>query len=335
MRWMKMKKINSKLLFGVFALLLSAVVVFCGVQIRQEYSNRQKDIDAFAKLAELAEIKEPDEPKETAELRNVEDTDEESDAPALTVRHDIPLLVSRNSDCIGWITIDNTAVDYPVMHTPDRPQKYLRRNFYQQYSDSGVPFLDYRCTLDSDNLIIYGHNMRNGTMFSALKDYLNDGHPASHPTILLETEDGAHEFKIFAVVSVDKLDTWYNFIHAETEDDFNDAIQRIIQNAHYTDRDIPEYGDRLLTLSTCYGSTKSSRLIIIAEEEKANVWQTESADAGTDGGNSDERLLRYDPARFRKVFVRPLCCWRQLPFRLGHPRIPSVHRGTGHSVTAR
>ena len=95
-----MKKINSRLLFGVFALLLSAVVVFCGVQIWQEYSSRQKDIDAFAELAELVEIKEPDAPKETAELRNVEDTDEESDAPALTVRHDIPLLVSRNSDCI-------------------------------------------------------------------------------------------------------------------------------------------------------------------------------------------------------------------------------------------
>ena len=330
-----MKKINSRLLFGVFALLLSAVVVFCGVQIRQEYSSRRKDIDVFAKLAELAEINEPDEPKEATELRNGEDADGESNAPALTVRHDIPLLVGRNSDCIGWLSIENTAVDYPVMHTPDRPQKYLRRNFYQQYSDSGVPFLDYRCTLDSDNLIIYGHNMRNGTMFSALKDYLNDGHPASHPTILLETEDGAHEFKIFAVVSVDKLDTWYNFIHAETEDDFNDAIQRIIQNAHYTDGDIPEYGDRLLTLSTCYGSTRSSRLIIIAREEKANVWKTESTDTGTDGGDSDEGLLRYDFARFRKVFVRPLCCWRQLPFRLGHPRIPSFHRGTGHSVTAR
>ena len=124
-----MKKINSRLLFGVFALLLSAVVAFCGVQIRQEYSSRRKDIDVFAKLAELAEIKEPDEPKEATELRNGEDTDEESDAPALTVRHDIPLLVSQNSDCIGWISIENTAVDYPVMHTPDRPQKYLRRNF--------------------------------------------------------------------------------------------------------------------------------------------------------------------------------------------------------------
>ena len=332
---MKKTKAKSKLLYAVLALLLSAVVVFCGVQIRQEYSSRRKDIDVFAKLAELAEIKEPDEPKEATELRNGEDADGESNAPALTVRHDIPLLVSRNSDCIGWLSIENTAVDYPVMHTPDWPQKYLRRNFYQQYSDSGVPFLDYRCTLDSDNLIIYGHNMRNGTMFSALKDYLNDGHPASHPTILLETEDGAHEFKIFAVVSVDKLDTWYSFIDAESEDAFNEAVQRIIQNAYYTNGDAPEYGDRLLTLSTCYGSTRSSRLIIIAREEKANVWKTESTDTGTDGGDSDEGLLRYDFARFRKVFVRPLCCRRQLPFRLGHPRIPFVHRGTGHSVTAR
>ena len=194
-------------------------------------------------------------------------------------------LQAENSDCIGWITIDNTVVDYPVMHTPEWPQKYLRMNFYQQYSDSGVPFLDYRCTLDSDNLIIFGHNMRNGTMFSTLKDYLNEGRLASDPTILLETEDGVHEFTIFAVACVDKLDSWYSFINAESEDAFNEAVQRIIQNAYYTNGDAPEYGDRLLTLSTCYGSTRSSRLIIIAKEEKANVWKTEIADAGTDGGN--------------------------------------------------
>lgn len=282
---MKKTKLNPKHLYAIFAFLLSAVVVFCGVQIWQEYSSRQKDIDAFAELSELAEIKEPDEPKETAEpdtdgdAENSDtdsDTQEEQENPVLTPRHDIPLLISQNSDCIGWITIDNTAVDYPVMHTPEWPQKYLRMNFYQQYSDSGVPFLDYRCTLDSDNLIIFGHNMRNGTMFSTLKDYLNEGRLASDPTILLETEDGVHEFTIFAVACVDKLDSWYSFINAESEDAFNEAVQRIIQNAYYTNGDAPEYGDRLLTLSTCYGSTRSSRLIIIAKEEKANLYDQRS-----------------------------------------------------------
>lgn len=330
---MKKIKINSRLLFGALSLLLSAVVVFCGVQIWQEYSSRQKDIDAFAELAELAEITEPDEPKENAEPDGDKDTDEEfdfemseeSDDPTPTVRHDILLLVNQNSDCIGWISIENTAVDYPVMHTPDWPQKYLRMNFYQQYSDSGVPFLDYRCTLDSDNLIIFGHNMRNGTMFSALKDYLNEGHLASHPTILFETKDGAHEFTIFAIACVDKLDSWYSFINAESEDAFNEAVQRIIQIAYYTNGDAPKYGDRLLTLSTCYGSTRSSRLIIIAKEENANVWQTESVDAGTDGGNQDEGLLRYDFARYREILIRPLCYWRQLPICVGYPRISPLH----------
>lgn len=332
---MKKTKAKSKLLYAVLALLLSAVVVFCGVQIWQEYSSRQKDIDTFSELAELAEIKEFDEPKETAEPEKDGDGDigdeadpdmkEEQEDPAPALRHDIPLLISQNSDCIGWISIDNTAVDYPVMHNPDWPQKYLRMNFYQQYRDSGVPFLDYRCTLDSDNLIIFGHNMRNGTMFSSLKEYLNDGRLSSNPTILLETEDGAHAFTIFAVACVDKLDSWYSFINAESEDDFNEAVQRIVQNAYYTNGDAPEYGDRLLTLSTCYGSTRSSRLIIIAKEENANVWKTESADAGTDGGNSDEGLLRYDFTRLREILVRPLCCWRQLPICVGYPRISPLH----------
>lgn len=328
---MKKTKFNCKHLYAILAFLLSAVVVFCGVQIWQEYSSRQKDIDAFAELSELAEIKEPDEPKETVEpdadsIHEDTDAEEEIEESVPTVRHDIPLLMSQNDECIGWITIDDTAVDYPVMHTPDWPQKYLRMNFYQQYSDSGVPFLDYRCTQESDNLIIFGHNMRNGTMFSSLKDYLNDGHLAAHPTILLETEDGAHEFTIFAVACVDKLDSWYSFINAESEDAFNEAVHRIIQNSYYTNGDAPEYGDRLLTLSTCYGSTRSSRLIIIAKEEKANgIWQTEGTDSGTDGGNQDEGLLRYDFARYREILIRPLYCWRQLPICVGYPRISPLH----------
>lgn len=176
-----------------------------------------------------------------------------------------------------------------------------------------------------DFFSIFGHNMRNGTMFSSLREYLNEGRLSSDPTILLEMEDGAHEFIIFAVACVDKLDSWYSFINAESEDAFNEAVQRIIQNAYFTNGDAPEYGDRLLTLSTCYGSTRSSRLIIIAKEENANVWKTESADAGTDGGNSDEGLLRYDIARLREILVRPLCCWRQLPICMGYPRISPLH----------
>lgn len=79
--------------------------------------------------------------------------------------HSISELTSMNSDCFGWISIKGTNINYPVMHTPDNPQMYLNRNFYCEYSFSGVPFLDGRCSADSTNLIIYGHHMNNGTMF--------------------------------------------------------------------------------------------------------------------------------------------------------------------------
>ena len=83
-------------------------------------------------------------------------------------KKDISPLFSENPDFIAWINIQGTKLDYPVMHTPKQPEKYLRLDFHQKYSRHGVPFLDGRCTLESDNLIIYGHNMKDGTMFCLL-----------------------------------------------------------------------------------------------------------------------------------------------------------------------
>ena len=73
-----------------------------------------------------------------------------------------------NNDCFGWLSISGTNINYPVMHTPNNPQEYLHKNFYGEYSQNGVPFLDSRCAEDSSNLIVYGHNMNNGTMFADL-----------------------------------------------------------------------------------------------------------------------------------------------------------------------
>lgn len=75
----------------------------------------------------------------------------------------------------GWITIEGTPVNYPVMFTPDQPDFYLKHGFDKEYSAYGVPFVGENCTLSprSDNLIIYGHHMKNGTMFAALADYEN------------------------------------------------------------------------------------------------------------------------------------------------------------------
>ena len=154
---------------------------------------------------------------------------------------DLSALFAQNRDCIAWLCIPDTTINYPVMHTPNNPQKYLRRSFYGEYSQSGVPFLDSRCSLDSTNLIIYGHNMKNGTMFSDLGKYLDDTFLGEHSTIELQTADGVQCFTVTEVLKTDIYDQWYERISRD---------------------DRKQY----LVLSTCYGSAKSGRLLIIATE---------------------------------------------------------------------
>ena len=221
-----------------FCLLLSAVAVIAGVNIYSELKERQKEKEDFASVAEIAKL-----PMTEAPAESVTDTETETSAEPTeqsATEHNIPALIAVNGDCIGWLSIDGTNISYPVMYTPSEPQKYLRRNFYGEYSQSGVPFLDGRCDLQSTNLIIYGHNMKNGTMFSDLKKYVNREFLNTHRTVKFETTDGVQTFIITEALKTNTSDAWYDRIAAED--------------------------GRQLILSTCYGSGKDGRLLIIAAE---------------------------------------------------------------------
>lgn len=214
-----------------FCLLLSAAAVLSGMKIHSELKERQKEKEDFAAVSRIAE------PTVTAEQTESEQA-EPTEEPA--AERNIPALIAANTDCIGWLSIDGTNISYPVMYTPHDPQKYLRRNFYGKYSQSGVPFLDGRCDLQSTNLIIYGHNMKNGTMFSDLKRYVGRDFLNTHRTVKFETTDGVQTFAVAEVLKANTADPWYDRITCED--------------------------GRHLILSTCYGSGKDGRLLIIAAE---------------------------------------------------------------------
>ncbi len=176
-------------------------------------------------------------------------------------------LMAQNSDCIGWLRIEGTNLDYPVMHSPDEPLRYINKNFYGKKSSAGVPFLDGRCDLtNSDNLIFYGHRMKNGTMFSCLKKYTSKEYYDNHPTVELTTSDGYHRFDIFAVVTTTKTDSWYCFTKFVNENEFNSVLNLTLSKSLYDTGLRPEYGQRLISLSSCYGSGKNGRIIIIGME---------------------------------------------------------------------
>ena len=222
-----------------FCLLLSAAAVLSGVKIHSELKERQKEKKDFASVAEIAKLPMTEAPAESVTDAETETSAEPTERPA--AERNIPALIAANTDCIGWLSIDGTNISYPIMHTPSDPQKYLRRNFYGKYSQSGVPFLDGRCDIRSTNLIIYGHNMKNGTMFSDLKRYVDRDFLNAHRTVKFETADGVQTFIVTEALKTNTSDAWYNRIASED-------------------------GSRCLILSTCYGSGKDGRLLIIAAE---------------------------------------------------------------------
>lgn len=258
----------------VLFFLLSAVCVLSGIMIWRELFQQKEEKAAFDTLAELITLEQsgPEAPAKAAhpwEGTQDGDTQAEGSVEPAHTRNLTPLF-EQNPDCVGWICIPDTEVDYPVMHTPDNPQKYLRQDFYGQYSASGVPFLEGRCSLEGAHLILYGHNMKNGTMFGSLKQYTDKDYLAAHPAIEFETASGCVQYEVFAVAVVNKYDDWYSFLGAADEAAYQEQLSRIREKALLVTEAVPVCGKQLLTLSTCYGSGSDTRLIVIAVETVAD-----------------------------------------------------------------
>ena len=195
-------------------------------------------------------------------------------------------LYAENPDIIGWLTIPGTNVDYPVMLTPDEPEKYIHKNFNGIYSIGGLPFMEDECSMDpeSDNLIIYGHNMKNGTQFQNLMNYTMKKYWEEHPRILFST---LYEERTYEIISAfydqiysprDKVFKFYQFIDAKDEADFENAMKHYKEKAEYDTGVTAEYGDRLITLVTCSYHIDYGRFVVVAKEITPEVPETVPAE---------------------------------------------------------
>ena len=235
---------------------------------RQFIESKEKQ-DSFHELAEsvLLEVAEPKptpapQPSQEPGVRPTPDADPKAPPPTLEPVHDIAALQDMNPDCIGWITVPGTLIDYPVMWTPDEPEHYLRTAFDGTYSSYGVPFMDARCRLDSDNLILYSHNKFDGSMFTALIHYGDLGYFEEHRTVLFETMDGVRQYNIFAVCRANAYDSKiYQSIDFANKKDFLDVVQADSQ--YYVGP--KESAKKFITLSTCDISRQNGRWVVVGE----------------------------------------------------------------------
>lgn len=183
-------------------------------------------------------------------------------------------LKKQNNDIIGWIEIENTIINYPVLQCEDN-NFYMTHNYKKEYSAEGSIFLDkdYNWELPSSNLLLYGHNNKNKTMFAELLNYKEESYYKEHPTIRFTTLAEDKTYEIIAVFksrvyykSEKDVFRYYYFINAENEEEYNNYINESKKASLYDTGKTATYGDQLLTLSTCEYSQEDGRFVVVAKK---------------------------------------------------------------------
>lgn len=222
------------------------------------------------------------EPSETTVATTVaeestEPTETETTVPEETTPPILPHLAemaAKNSDMIGWIQIAGTKLDYPLMYSSEDNEKYLHKDINGIFSIGGLPYVDSKCSIDprSDNWVIYGHNMKNGTQFRTLMQYEKKSFWKENPVIHLCTLYEEKEYEIMAAFydriyyRSENVFKFYQFIDAEDEEDFNYAVKQFKKKSIYDTGITAEYGDHLITLVTCTYNEQNGRFVVVARE---------------------------------------------------------------------
>lgn len=165
-------------------------------------------------------------------------------------------------------------MNYPVMQSPQEPNFYLKHGFDKEYTDYGCPYMSESCDVNkpSDNLIVYGHHMKNGTMFSDLEKFKSKDFWEEHKTFRFDTLYVKQTYEIIAVFKTavytgsENEFRYFQFVDAATKEQFDGYIQRAKEKAFYDTGVSAEYGDKLITLSTCEYSGQNSRLVVVAKK---------------------------------------------------------------------
>ena len=253
------------------ALLCSVVAVVClgyfGIYTYQASRTERE----FARLAAYKE-KEQDLLVQEVTVSPLIHYTEEGERVIPEVLDEYKNLYNSNKRLIGWLKIDDTKIDYPVMQTTNN-EYFLNHNFNQQSDRNGALFLDKDCDVlePSTNLIIYGHHMKSGNMFGTLDKYSSEEFYKEHPVIQFDSiyEKGTYEVmyvvrsKIYS--EEDVVFKYYQFIDAGSEQEFNSNMQEMASMSLYDTGVTASYGDRLLTLSTCDYYVDDGRFVVVAK----------------------------------------------------------------------
>lgn len=271
----------KKWMYNVLICIFAAVFIVSGAMLAFYYWNAYVQESRYESLSQLR----PSENDRTAsgqvspdgetasvvaEPETVEITDPKTGEKRRILVEFLELF-KLNNDIVGWLTIPSIEINYPVMHTPDAPDYYLRRNFDKEKSNRGCLFVQPECDVfaPSDNITIYGHHMRDGSMFGQLDKFQDPHFRQENPYIYFDTLTALHTYEIISVflttATIGEGFAYHQFVNAEDETAFNHFIDMCKELELYSTGVEASYGDKLICLSTCEYSQSNGRLVVVAK----------------------------------------------------------------------
>lgn len=265
------KEIKRQNLMRDMLILLLLVIGFFSIGYFVKYYVSAEKVQKDAE--EIAELKDE---KYADILKNVQPVvtkNYEEEVVIPDILDEYLALYNKNKSLIGWIKIADTIIDYPVMQTTDN-EYYLKHNFNQQNDSNGCIFMDYNCDviLGNDNWILYGHHMKSGKMFAILQSYAKQDYYEKHKIVQFDTiyEKGTYEvmyaFRSHIYNSDEVAFKYYQFIDASSKEEFDSNMEEMEALNLINTGVTAQYGDRLLTLSTCDYQEANGRFVVVCKK---------------------------------------------------------------------
>lgn len=265
----------KKTVFTVVVVLLLIAFAVSAFMVGSYLLESRQQAQRREELAQMAaEATNPSTDATTTPEGTQESTDatEDTEPPEPTMVPGVEVYYNENQDTVGYLEIPGTKLANPVVQTPDDPNYYLKRDFDKNPSDWGTIYAWGSADLErpSDNVTLFGHTMKDGSMFACLHNYTSKEYWEENQLIIFNTRTGYHTYRIFAVFKVSAnigSFAYHQFVDAATPEEFNDFVAncKALGAKYYYDTGItPVYGDKLLTLSTCEYTLDNGRFVVCA-----------------------------------------------------------------------
>ena len=258
-------------LFFSFLIIISTIYIIDFFSLKKEAEEESNLLNTIKIEEKVENIQE--EIKEDTKIEANEVLKEETERML-----QVKTLQEENSDIIGWLEIEGTSINYPVLQGTDN-EYYMTHNYKKEKSKNGSIFLtkDYDWKVPSSNLLIYGHNLKNGTMFQELLKYENKKFEQEHPIIRFTTENEDAEYEIISVFksrvyykSEKNVFRYYYFVNAQTEKEYNEFVGNAKKASLYPIDATATYPEQLITLSTCSYHVEDGRFAVVGRKSSTN-----------------------------------------------------------------